>query len=164
MAGTRRLRDRDESFAGWATAWLSATAARLCSAARLWRASGLLRWSRPLLLRLRTGTLLARQLASALVGRRGKRLRQMPTTTRQCRPITMALGRRRGARDASIYSALRTQYSGHREAAKRHQHVKEWLRRRQEELALRSPSIVPDHEPEAHEPCRLVNAVRNFFR
>jgi hypothetical protein len=38
-------------------------------------------------------------------------------------------------------------YVGHREAEKRRQETKEWLRRRERELAERSPSIVPERAP-----------------
>jgi hypothetical protein len=39
-------------------------------------------------------------------------------------------------------------YVGHREAAKRRQETKEWLRQRERELAERAPSIVPERTPE----------------
>ena len=39
-------------------------------------------------------------------------------------------------------------YVGHREAEKRRQETKEWLRQRERELAERSPSIVPERTPE----------------
>jgi hypothetical protein len=38
-------------------------------------------------------------------------------------------------------------YVGHREAAKRRQETKEWLRQRERELAERAPSIVPERTP-----------------
>jgi hypothetical protein len=39
-------------------------------------------------------------------------------------------------------------YVGHREAAKRRQETKEWLRQRERELAECAPSIVPERTPE----------------
>jgi hypothetical protein len=39
-------------------------------------------------------------------------------------------------------------YVGHREAEKRRQETKEWLRQRERELAGRSPSIVPERLPD----------------
>ena len=39
-------------------------------------------------------------------------------------------------------------YVGHREAEKRPQETKEWLRQRERGLAERSPSIVPERTPE----------------
>ncbi len=39
-------------------------------------------------------------------------------------------------------------YVGHREAEKRRQETKEWLRQRERELAERSPSIVPERAPD----------------
>jgi hypothetical protein len=39
-------------------------------------------------------------------------------------------------------------YVGHREAAKRRQETKEWLRQRERELAERAPSIVHERTPE----------------
>jgi hypothetical protein len=44
-------------------------------------------------------------------------------------------------------------YVGHREAEKRRQETKEWLRERERELAERSPSIVPERTPEPDKPC-----------
>jgi hypothetical protein len=38
-------------------------------------------------------------------------------------------------------------YVGHREAEKWRQETKDWLRRRERELAERSPSIVPERTP-----------------
>jgi hypothetical protein len=42
-------------------------------------------------------------------------------------------------------------YVGHREAEKRRQETKEWLRQRERELAEQSPSIVPGRTPEPDE-------------
>ena len=39
-------------------------------------------------------------------------------------------------------------YVGHREAEKRRQETKEWLRQRERDLAERLPSIVPERTPE----------------
>jgi hypothetical protein len=45
------------------------------------------------------------------------------------------------------------QYTGHREAEKRRKQTREWLRRRERELAERhlAPSIVPEHAREHEE-------------
>jgi hypothetical protein len=43
-------------------------------------------------------------------------------------------------------------YVGHREAEKRRQETKEWLRERERELAERSPSIVPKRTPAPDKP------------
>jgi hypothetical protein len=43
-------------------------------------------------------------------------------------------------------------YFSHREAEKRRQETKEWLRQRERELAERSPSIVPERTPEPDKP------------
>jgi hypothetical protein len=58
---------------------------------------------------------------------------------------------RRGKTDARHVedrAALRPDYVGHREAAKRRQETKEWLRQRERELAECAPSIVPERTPE----------------
>jgi hypothetical protein len=39
-------------------------------------------------------------------------------------------------------------YVGHREAEKRRQETKEWLRQRERDLAERLPSIFPERTPE----------------
>lgn len=64
-----------------------------------------------------------------------------------CRMVMPGEGKRMLAM-SKIVLPYEPDYVGHREAEKRRQETKEWLRRREREFAERSPSIVPERTPE----------------